>query len=300
MYKRSYDEIISEYLLEKITEEVSIIQASGKRYILKKNVLPVDYEKEKVKCNYIQYLYLHGIKAARIKSLLFENGIWYEIQEYIESSKEAEIDYKNMIITLAKYHKVSSEYNNEYNDNEYEIPYTCYGIDLNRILLGFEEKYYLYSKKAYEAIDTKDSRIKKLFLSYEKVFYELNNLDNIPRIICHNDMTHENLIFTGDDIYIIDFDFGIKTLPYVDFVDIILSRNYELKDIVENYEKIKVFISELVETYNKIYNILNVEDALKMMKVKIISFFFYVHYNKSNMNIFMDNLDNLCRLIDKK
>lgn len=291
-------ELISNGLVEKLTDEVYIIRIKKTKYILKKIILPIEYINEKNKYMYLKYLISNDIKVAKIIDFWFEDNICYELQEYIFSSNNMTFSREDIIAALAKFHKVSSNYRGEkYNCGVYNVEFECYGTVFNQLLLGFYEKYYLYSKKSYNSFEVNDYRIKILFNKYEEIFFKLYYSINLPWFICHNDMTFNNILRTNKEIVFIDFDLGIKTIPHVDVVDVILSRDYNLNTIVDNIEEFKLKVYKIVSKYNAIFDILEFEDVINMIKIKVISFFFYIHYNNKNFNIFESNLEAMLKLV---
>lgn len=242
MYKHKYSDLIANYLERKISDEVHIIKMNNTLYILKKNILPITQHQEKAKRDYINYLNYNGIKVGQVLKYWFEDDICYEIQEYLYSSEKFKFEINNVITTVAQYHKVSKSYTcKEYNKSSYRVPFTLCNIELNKILLGFKEKYYLYPKISYQSMP-KNNSILELFENYQKIFYKLQDSKTIPWFICHNDLTINNLIMGLNGCSIIDFDFGIKTIPYVDFVDVILTRSYNIEEINTNYNSFVVII----------------------------------------------------------
>jgi hypothetical protein len=300
MYEHNYSKLIANYLERKISNEVCIIKMYDELYILKKIVLPINQYQEKCKIDYINYLHYNGIKVGQVLEYWFEDNICYEIQEYIYPVENKKIEIDDVIITVAEYHKISQVYKGKgYNQPKYIIPYSLCDIELNKILLGFKEKYYLYSKISYESMSLKNSDILELFENYKNIFHKLQDSKRIPWFICHNDFTRNNLLIGASGNSIIDFDFGITTIPYVDFIDAILTRKYSINDINNNYDRFVIIINRLVSLYNSINNTLTLEDALRMVAVKIISFFLYVHYNEKNIKIFNENLDPMLSLLRK-
>lgn len=291
-------ELINNGEIKKLTDEVYIIRIKNTKYILKKIILPIEYINEENKYMYLKYLISNDIKVTKIIDFWFEDNICYELQEYIVSSNNMTFPMENIIEALAKFHKISSNYRGEeYNCGVYNIEFECYGVFFNQLLLGFYEKYYMYSKESYNSFKVKDYRIKILFDKYEEIFFKLYNSINLPWFICHNDMTFNNLLKTNKGIVFIDFDLGVKTIPHVDVVDVILSRDYDLYNIVENIEEFKLKVYKIVNKYNAIFDILEFEDVINMIKIKVISFFFYIHYNNKNFNIFKSNLEAMLKLI---
>lgn len=291
-------ELINNGLVKKLTNEVCIIQINSTKYILKKIILPIEYVDEKNKDMYLKYLISNGVKIAKIIEFWFEGDICYELQEYICPTNNITSLDEELIVALARFHNISSNYKGEeYNSKVYNVTFECYGAIFNQLLLGFYEKYYLYSKKAYHSFKNNDYRIRMLFDIYEKIFFKFYNSNNLMWFICHNDMTFNNVLRKRNEISFIDFDLGIKTVPYVDVVDVILSRNYDLNNIVKNIEEFKWLVHKTINIYNNIFNILKYEYVIDMIKIKVISFFFYIHYNSKNFNIFESNLEAMLKLL---
>lgn len=197
-----------------------------------------------------------------------------------------------MIVSLAKFHDVSYLYGEKYTKKAYyNVKYKCNGIELNKILLGFKEKYYLYP---IAKVDRND--IKELYdLLYSEFILYYYNED----CIIHNDVSINNMYFHNEDVCIIDFDFSTKGSIYVDFVDLIIKRTYSISDIVEY-----LLETNNLEKYIDIYNSnsikfhLEYKGCLLMIGLKVLAYNYYVLSEVDSKDLFDKKMLEIKKLLE--
>ena len=290
----------------KIAENVEIISIDNTKYILKRVTIPMRYETLKEQHKYIHYLSENNIKTANIISSYQENDNLYEIQEYIENNNYT-IDISNLIKLVANYHSISTKYSKDIlKDNIYSYPFTCRNISLNKLLLGFKEKYYIYPNEKlnnnYSFINNENlTYINKITKIYNLCYNWFVNNYSIDDCIVHNDITSNNVISNDKGLYLIDFDLAIKSSVYVDFIDCIVKRYKTLEELYDNLNIIKKDIIKHIDIYNTYnsYNQIDYIGSLCMLVLKILSFNFYVVLSSEDKQIFNDKIQILYKIINK-
>lgn len=294
--------------VKKYSDEVSLVEINDNKYILKKIVIPFKEKEISSQHLFINYLFEQGIKVSRLYGYsFFDSGKKiYELQEYIEHNND--IDYDNLIISLAKFHTVSKLYPNKYNKkNVYKHSFICKNIKLDVILLDFKNKYYLYPLKNYKRNRKNlfDEEINKdlcnMLQIYNTIYKEFIKSYNLNSCIIHNDITSNNVICNNGDIYFIDFDLSIIGTEYVDFVDALIKRHQTLEQISNNFEQVKNEIINKIKLYNEYNTLVKLEysGAIKMLLLKLMSVNLYLMYNVKNFSIFKENFPFLRDIVFK-
>jgi thiamine kinase-like enzyme len=122
---------------------------------------------------------------------------------------------------------------------------------------------------------------------HEKIYKAFIENFGAKKCIIHNDLTPNNIIM-NDNLYIIDFDFAIKSFEYVDVVDIIFSRNLEIYDYL-NYMRDDLYLNICVNNYNKF----NSDEPICVHGVKLMAalkIYTYVMYIFSRNHIISNEL----------
>ena len=126
---------------------INIIKKDNTLIVEKKIVIPFDETTLQCQHDFIKYLSNNNIKVAKILSLRKNEKYFFEDQEFIQNST-SDIDIKELISVIAIFHKVSKQYTNDIlKESVYNFKFDCNGIQLEHLLLGFEEKYYHFPKQ---------------------------------------------------------------------------------------------------------------------------------------------------------
>ena len=293
-------------IIKEITKEISLIEIDNQKYILKKIIFIINYKTLKKQNNYIKYLNKNNIKVANILFSYKDGNNLYEIQEYIENNN-TKINTNSLIQTIAKYHNVSIKYSDDLlKNNIYDQKFICNGLEINKLLLGFNEKYYIYPKKNlfdnYHLIKKENLQyMNELLTIYDNSYNTFIKKYNKQQLIIHNDITSNNVINYNNELYLIDFDLAIRSSPYVDFIDCAIKRYKTIYQLSNRLSNIKSEIKKYIEVYNKNNDIIKLDykGALYMLILKLISYNLYVSLNNENVNNFNDNLPKLLKIIKK-
>ncbi len=263
------------------SNDISLIIKGNSRFIEKKLLKDINMEMCISKKFFIDYLIDNSVSSAKIicHNLIKDRII--ETQEYIEyiGLSSSIYDYVSLI---SRFHAVS---------REYEVPIIQKRILkeevvienslLAQVLLGFEEKYFTYARRAF--IDTIcEEKIKKIILNmHEKIYRSFIQIANIEECIIHNDLTSNNII-QGANLTLIDFDFAIKSTSYVDLADILFSRNIEIEDYLKIMRD-KQYLAKAISIYNKISgkNAVSLRGLKLMAAIKLFVFIMYI-YSKNH------------------
>ena len=223
------------------------------------------------------------------------------MQEYIGISSK-KINIYSLISFLAKFHSVSKLYTQKfYKKDFYNTNFKCNDVKLEKLLLGFQEKYYYgpflnYKKNQIYLENNKNIEIvTKKYYSIYKIFTEKYYKEDC---IIHNDITSNNII-NNEKIYIIDFDLAITSSVYVDFVDAILKRSQTLDQIlilINNKKQIEQYIFE----YNNVskYNQLEYNGVILMICLKICAYNYYVVLQKNQIKTFEINIKKILKILN--
>lgn len=272
-------------------EKVNKIKIFNKEYILKFIDLPMTKKELIEQHNYIEFLRKNGILTPKIYLNNFLSLFKIELQEYLYESKE-KFSFEKMISFLAKYHDVSYLYNKQYKKKKYySVKQKCNDIILDKILINFKEKYYLIPVESVTRSD-----IKELYdFFYNEFILHYYNDD----CIIHNDISINNIYFHNYDVCMIDFDFSTKGSIYVDFIDLVIKRTYDIKKISEYLIK-----NHILKKYIKIYNEnsnnfhITYKGCLLMVGLKLLAYNYYV-FSKSKLKAkFEKNVNELKELLE--
>ncbi len=271
----------------------------------KKIIIPFEKSELESQHSFIKYLHDHNIKVANIISLTKKGDYYYEEQEFIKSDN-SKISTDELILTIAKFHNASEKYDKPLlKQKVYSCKFGCNNVELNHLLLGFCEKYYIYPKeslkKKYNLIEKHNMNIiTELEKKYDNCYtYFLNNY-NISNCIIHNDITSNNVIKNDKGIYLIDFDLAIKSSVYVDFIDCVVKRYYTINELSKEFDKNQLNLEYYIYLYNK-YNDnikLDLLGSLCVLILKILSFNFYVLLNEKNAKKFNKDINDINKFIN--
>jgi thiamine kinase-like enzyme len=258
-----------------------------KRYIKKKLLKDIDIEMCLSKKKFVDFLIEAAILTARIIGYEECDGRIIETQEYIEIKNKI-YDLKDYIHLVAKFHSVSRCYKGSIiQKNVLHDSVEIESNFLEQTLIGFEEKYYLYARKCMNESNQNNDVKNSIIGMHEKIYKAFIENFGAKKCIIHNDLTPNNIIM-NDNLYLIDFDFAIKSFEYVDVVDIIFSRNLEIYDYL-NYMRDDLYLNICVNNYNKF----NSDEPICVHGVKLMAalkIYTYVMYIFSRNNIISSEL----------
>lgn len=272
-------------------KKVNKIKIFNREYILKFIDLPMTNSELINQHKFIHFLRKNGILTPKIYFSRLLSIFKIELQEYVHDSKKVYSEEK-MINSLAIFHNVSYLYKNSYAKKRYyKVKQKCNNIVLDKILIGFKEKYYLFP---IEKVDRND--IKELYnLFYNEFILHYYKED----CIIHNDISINNIYFHNDDACIIDFDFSIKGSIYVDFIDMIIKRTYDISTISEQLLK-KHNLERYIDIYNKKSNNFHLEykGCLLMIGLKVLAYNFFVLSRSKSKEKFKKNLIEIKKMLE--
>ncbi len=300
---KHYPELDNMKTIKKITDLIKIVNINGQKYILKKIEIPLNKKELLRQHEYINYLKDKGFNTPKIKGLYKIGKDYLEIQEYILG--DTHFETKELIKLLATFHNISKKYNkNLKKRKKFKFNYKCRGANLDYILLGFKEKYHQYPLKNFQkncSYITKDNlEIVNNFLKlYKETYQKFTTNYSIKSCLIHNDINSLNTLKKDKELYLIDFDLGIKSTEYVDFVDACLKRYDDIAEIDHHFAKFMNNINQNILIYNK-YNptfTLDEKGVYEMIIIKLFAFYFFVMLRKENATIFNKNISciyNIC------
>lgn len=274
--------------------------------IIKKIELPLSKNEIISQHKFINYLKQNNFSTAKIYNLYRENNQYFEIQELINISNN-NIDILKLIELLAQFHKLSKEYtDNLFKHNKYDMIFTCKDVVLDKVLLGFKQKYYFYPLNNYQTkkgliVDNKMiEETNSILVLYKKIYQFFIKNYNINSCIIHNDITSNNVINSKNKLYLIDFDLSIVGSEYVDFIDAIIRRNKTIEEIYGNYSRFKMKCKKYIDRYNSInnYQQLDMNGCLAMLILKLVSVHLYLLLNEVNLNSYKNNNHYIYLLIN--
>ncbi|CDF58056.1 CotS family spore coat protein [Thermobrachium celere] len=220
------------------------------------------YDKEVLLFIYsiIEWLNYHGIKCPRFLKTknglryVYYKGNYFVLMDWIDGRKcdyDNIEDVKDASKNLAKIHNATKNFRS---------------ISGSKVIYEDKDIYDSYSKHFLQLLDSankafyyKDS-FSKLFIEYADYYIEsakdsiylLSQIDfsndNVRTSLCHYDYVNKNIIFSQNDIYIIDFDkakIDYSINDFYVFIKRIMKRkntswNFEIfKTALESYESIR-------------------------------------------------------------
>ena len=138
-----------------------------------------------------------------------------------------------------------------------------------------------------------------MLLKYKFIFNHFKDkFYNKTVCIIHNDITPKNVIFKNGMAFLIDFDLSIYSTAYVDFVDSIVSRKNNLKEVYI-FMKNKEIILKLIDIYNKNSKLkLSYLGVLEMICLKIFAYNCYVKLDINYQKNFIKDFEQIQRIIN--
>lgn len=269
-----------------------------------KKIMEIPFTKKELDSQhrYIKFLIDNEVKAPNILKSYTDNNRLIEEQEYIDGNNK--VNTSDLIKAIAKFHKASKKYSKRvYKKNIYNCSFSIRNINLDKVLLGYEEKFQIYPMINYYQNKHlirffKKSKINYITKKYNYMYNCIYNKFNNNRCLIHNDITLNNIINHNDVIYLIDFDFCIYGFEVVDIADAILTKYSNIKDITNNIKKFKKDIDKYCAIYNNINNIkISSRDIMYQIVIKIISFNYYILLNNQNKNSFNSNIKIIYKLV---
>ncbi len=267
--------------IDNISKNVNIYLLDERKYLVKKMDKSFDLRACSEKKKYIDFLYQNGIKVGRVLIIFFDGKNVYEFQEYVENFFPINKFCMSQVVALAKFHYISSLYKEGYQiGNVLPADTIVCGVHLDKLLIGFEEKYYTYPIKSLTDKTSGEKRVEKLYNIYTNVYNEFKRLYNINDCIIHNDLTSKNMLSNGFANYaFVDFDFSIKSSVYVDLVDLYLTREYSMYDYINIFYSKRKEIEEVIKFYNENNPVIKLDfrGFVLMAVLKLYSYAFYLH-----------------------
>ena len=272
-------------------KKVNKIRIFNREYILKFIDLPMTSFELINQHKFVNFLRKNGILTPKIYFSKILSIFKIELQEYVPSTRKVHSD-KKMISSLAMFHDVSYLYKSSYTKKKYyKANQKCNNIPLDKILIEFKEKYYLFP---IEKVDRTD--IKELYnLFYNEFILHYYKED----CIIHNDVSVNNMYFHNNDVCIIDFDFSVKGSIYVDFVDLIVKRTYDISEISKQLLK-KCNLEKYIDIYNKKSKNFHLEykGCLLMIGLKVLAYNFFVLSRSNSKEKFEKNLIEIKKILE--
>lgn len=263
----------------KLSNGVYTYRCFSKKIIIKKMMSCFDRKFCLLKKEYIDFLLNNRIKTAKIINIIKINKNIYEIQNFIDGKHTTAFSLEQ-IKCLANFHNASFLYSKNFNRNFYDTKIIVKDVELDKLLLGFDEKYLIYPLKSLDSLNLNkllSNKIKSLYLSiYEK--FKKNY--GIADCIIHNDLTPNNFLQLKNNTYaFIDFDLAILSSVYVDIIDLILTRDYNIEDYKLIFSDKKNEIIKAINCYNEIsrFKKIDYKGFILMSALKLLSYYFYLH-----------------------
>lgn len=255
----------------------------------------IDFCQEKMK--YINWLRELGLNTPRVYSVFESEGRVYELQEYFAGYLNARSVDDDQIRFISCYHKISSQYNGTYNNKPVRrADATIRGRKIDRILIGFREKYYTYPMKELMKAKKPDDRIS---IKLRALFDEFTSNYCISDCIVHNDLTTNNIMQSALGEYaIVDFDFATQSSVYVDIVDTIMTRDYGFMDYGKIFGENRTAINHYIKKYNSYNNGFRIDfrGFALMSALKLFAFAIYLYAPIHELSA--DEVEMLCWIAD--
>lgn len=125
-----------------------------------------------------------------------------------------------------------------------------------------------------------NSKVKKLTTECDKIFMNIKNDFTMPCGKCHGDLTFSNILFNGNDFYLIDFLDSFIESPLLDMVKIrqdtayswstlMYNKNYDALRLKIIYENIDTELNEFFnkyDCYKKYYKIFQLMNFVRILQ----------------------------------
>lgn len=267
--------------LERISDKISVFYMDGKKYLLKEMGPSYNETFCLEKQKYIDMLYQNGIMTAQIHLVISEGENTYELQEFLEDFFPINFFETDQIIMLSKYHNVSGQYTGMFTNLPVRPADTVVcGRHLDKLLIGFYEKYYKFPSKMLEIYILNQSARHQLYVLYTSIYKAFCASCEDSNCIIHNDLTSANMLYNKNNAYaLIDFDFSTRSSAYVDFIDLLLTRNYSMQDYLYIFKRKHAEIETFIQIYNDYnpYIQLNLRGFFLMATLKLYAYAFYLY-----------------------
>ena len=249
------------------------------------------------KSRFTDHLIAHGISVPKIISLFNVDNTTIEVQECLHGKHVNKIDLQ-LIKALAMFHNASYLYSGEFNQAYYKVSTVVKNIKLDKLLLGFKEKFYTFPVKNVSKLINDNSLRISILKKYKQLYLLFAKEYGFNDCIIHNDLTSNNYLKDRSTYSFIDFDLSIKSSIYVDFVDLLLTRDFDINDYFKIFTSYKSKICEYIDGYNSIASVkqLTFDGFSLMAALKLLSYYFYLHV-KSN-GIIKQELFNVLKFVD--
>lgn len=267
------------HIIHQINEKLFICSIGAIKVILKQvdKCFPYDFVQQKARL--IESLKNSKVLVAGILDYFAVGSSMFEVQEYIEGIKTSSKDLDSIVSCLAHLHCVTKGkvFPQPIKNIRYLHTNVC-GRDLDKILLGFKEKYSIYPKQSLES--SKISNVDYILEKHSLIFEKFEKFYGYRDCVIHNDLTSNNVIVTANhEPVFIDFDFAITSSRYVDFVDIVFTRTLSPTKYLSKLQN-RGLIAHYIDLYNchshhKQMNICYHGVAL-MVALKLFTYFAYL------------------------
>lgn len=257
--------------------DITIVYVENQMYVKKRMLHSFTKEMCESKKAFVDYLYSNHLPVARIIGYEYDTDDIFELQEYIHTSNK-EYSILEGIDLIGQFHKLSRMYKNEVIQKKVlEDPVFIGGVLFDKTLIGFKEKYYLYARKTILKSTCEQKVRNDILLWHQQIYDAFLKIANTNDCIIHNDLTSQNMIMS-DKLYLIDFDFVIRSSVYVDVADVILPRSIEIEDYLR-WIKDRSFMDDIAKRYNYINAGMFVksEGLCLMAALKIYVYIMYIY-----------------------
>ena len=280
-------------------EFVKLIKFNNIQMIDKKIVIPLTKSEIIEQHKFVNYLYDNNINVAYIFKLYRKNEYYCEIQKYIENNRR-KYNLEDLIKLLSIFHKVSKKYPfNFTKKNYYYHDFECNGHRLNKILLGYDEKFHIYPLKNYSKFINifkfnNNEKYIEIINFYNFCYNKIRNKYKNSLCIIHNDITKNNVVNSYNGLFLIDFDLCNYSYEIVDIADAVMIHFDNLTSLLNNIDELFDNLKNIVKLYNKFNNInLTMDDIIFQIFIKLVSYNCYVVLDLNNKKMFEKNFDIL-------
>lgn len=128
-------------------------------------------------------------------------------------------------------------------------------IDTETVRLKFED---VCKKCKANICINEDSEVSRLLESSRKIFNQLPKQIEIPIGQCHGDLTFSNILFNGNNYYLIDFLDSFIESPLMDLVKIRQDSRYQWSQLMYNGEldslRLSIILQKIDQEIDKYYS----------------------------------------------
>ena len=250
--ERLSEHFITGELVRTISDHIALYRLDGRQYIVKEMEPTFDRAFCRDKADYIGHLLEQGVRTAPVSHILTDRSRVFEVQEYLPGAPAGDF-CPEQAAALAEFHQASARYSGPFRNLPVRPADTVVcGRRLNRLLIGFEEKFFRFPADSLNNLPMEERDREPLARCHARLYDAFRAGYGIDDCIIHNDLTSANMLRLEAGGYaFIDFDFSIRSSVYVDLADMMLTRTWAMEDYPAIFREKREWVEEALAVYRR-------------------------------------------------